>query len=239
MIQPVHPKGNHSWIFIGKTDAEDEAPKLWPPDSKNWFLGKDPDSGKEWRQEEKGMTEDEMFGWHHRCDVHEFEQALGFGDGQWSLLYSSPWGRKQLDMTEGLNWTKTLNYLTQVNHSNQFLLSQVKVQRVEQILQVPWSRPLKSWSKWKCPNQSLIFSHRVIDQVRRYTSILRVDPKMKHLSCSCSLCFEVKRTINPKSRLSVLSVPVSVFNSFMLKKRERENEANYWNLAHFTGVLKK
>ena len=72
-IQPVHPKGNQSWIFIGRTDTEAETPILWPPDAKNWLIGKDPDAGKDWRQEEKGMTEDEMVGWHHWLSGHEFE----------------------------------------------------------------------------------------------------------------------------------------------------------------------
>ena len=72
-IQPVHPKGDNSWIFLGRTDAEAETPILWPPDAKNWLIGRDPDDGKVWRQEEKGMIEDEMVGWHHWCDGHEFE----------------------------------------------------------------------------------------------------------------------------------------------------------------------
>ena len=92
-IQPVNPKGNQSWIFIGRTDAE--APILWPPDVKNWLLGKDPDAGKDWRQEEKGTTEAEMVGWHHRLNGHEFEQALGVGDGQGSPVCCSPRGRKE------------------------------------------------------------------------------------------------------------------------------------------------
>ena len=104
-IQPVPSKGNQSWIFIGRTDAEAETPILWLPDVKNWLIGKDPDAGKDWRQEEKGVTEDEMVGWHHRLDGHEFEQALGVGDGQGSLECCSPWGHKQSDMTEWLNWT--------------------------------------------------------------------------------------------------------------------------------------
>ena len=79
-IQPVHPKGNQSWVFIGRTDAEAEAPIIWPLDVKNWLVGKDPDTGKEWRQK-KGTTEDEMVGWHHQLDGQEFEQALGVGDG--------------------------------------------------------------------------------------------------------------------------------------------------------------
>ena len=105
-IKPVNPKGNQSWIFIGRIDAEAEAPILWPPDVKNWFTGKDSDAGKDWRQEEKGMTEDEVIGWHHWFDRHKFEQALGVGDGQGSLACCSPWGCKESDMTEQLNWTE-------------------------------------------------------------------------------------------------------------------------------------
>ena len=103
-IQPVHPKGNQSWIFIGRTDAEAETPIVWPPDAKNWVIGKDPDAGKDWRQEEKGTTENEMVGWHHWLDGHEFEQALGVGDDQGGLVCCSPWGLKELDTTEWLNW---------------------------------------------------------------------------------------------------------------------------------------
>ena len=79
-IQPVYPKGNQSWIFIGRTDAEAEIPVLWPPDANNWLIGKGPDAGKDWRQEQKVTTEDEMVGWHHWLDGHEFEQAPGVGD---------------------------------------------------------------------------------------------------------------------------------------------------------------
>ena len=110
-IKPVHPKGNQSWIVIGRTDAEAEAPILWPPDMKNWLLGKDPDAGKDQRQEEKGMTEDEIVGWHHWLNGHEFEQAAGDGEGQGSLACYSPWGCKELDMTEQLNWKKGLKFL--------------------------------------------------------------------------------------------------------------------------------
>ena len=80
-IKPVNPKGNQSWIFIGRTDAEAEVPILWPPDVENWLFRKDPDVGKNWRREEKEMSEYEMVGWHHQLDRHEFEQALGVGDG--------------------------------------------------------------------------------------------------------------------------------------------------------------
>ena len=109
--QPVHPKGNESWIFIGRTDAEAETPVLWPPDAKNWLTGKDPDAGKDWRQEEKGMTEDGMVGWHHQLNGHEFEQAPGVSDGQGSLACYSPWGHKESDMTEQLNWTDWWVYM--------------------------------------------------------------------------------------------------------------------------------
>ena len=105
-IQPVHPKGNQSWIFIGRTDVEAETPILWPPDVKNWLLWKAPDAGKDWRREEKGTTEDEMVGWHHQLNGHEFEQALGVGDGQGSLACCSPWGHKESEATE-LNWTES------------------------------------------------------------------------------------------------------------------------------------
>ena len=102
-IKPVSPNGNQSWIFIGRTDAEAETPVLWPPDVKKWHLGKNPDAGKDWRWEEKGMTEDEMVGWHHWLDGHESEQAPGVRDGQGSLACCSPWGCKESDTTEWLN----------------------------------------------------------------------------------------------------------------------------------------
>ena len=104
-IQPVHSKGNQSWIFIGRTDGWSWNSNTLPPDTKNWFIGKDPDAGEDWRQEEKGTTEDELVGWHHRLDGHEFEQALGVGDGQGSLACCSPWDRKESNTTERLNWT--------------------------------------------------------------------------------------------------------------------------------------
>ena len=108
-IKPVNPKGNQSWIFIGRTDAEAEATILWPPDAKNWLTGKDPDAGKDWKEEEKGMTEDEMVGWHHQLDGHEFEQAPGIVDGQGNLVCCSPWGHKESDRTEWLNWSEGCN----------------------------------------------------------------------------------------------------------------------------------
>ena len=105
-IQPVHLKGNQSWIFIGRTDAEAETPILWPPDGKNWLTGKDPVARNDWRREEKGMTEDKMVGWHHWLNGHEFEQGLGVGDEQGGLACCSLWDHKELDTTEQLNWTE-------------------------------------------------------------------------------------------------------------------------------------
>ena len=112
-IQPVYPKIIQSWAFIGMTDAEAESPILWSPDVKNWLTRKDPDAGKDWRQEEKQTIEDEMVGWHHWLDGHEFEQAPGVGDGQGGLVCCSPWGCKELDMTDWLS----LHYSVQFSHS--------------------------------------------------------------------------------------------------------------------------
>ena len=111
-IKPVHPKGTQSWILIGRTDAKAETPIPWPSDGKNQLIGKDSDAGKVWRQEEKGMTEDEMVGCYHRLDGHELEQAPGVGGGQGSLACCSPWGCKESDMTERLNWTYSLIFIT-------------------------------------------------------------------------------------------------------------------------------
>ena len=106
-IQLVHPKGDQSWVFIGKTDVEVETPTLWPPDSKSWLIGKDPDAGKNWGQEEKGKTEDEMVKWHHRLDGHEFGWFPRVGDGQGGLAWCGSWCCKELDKTD---WTE-LNWL--------------------------------------------------------------------------------------------------------------------------------
>ena len=104
-FKPVNPKGNQSLIFIGRTDAAAEAPILWPSDVKNWLIGKDPDAGKDWMHEGKGTAEDEMVGWHHQLDGHEFEQAPGVGDGQGSLACCSPWGhRVGHDRATEQNW---------------------------------------------------------------------------------------------------------------------------------------
>ena len=105
-IQSVNPKASQSWIFIGRTDAEAEAPIFWLLDVKRWLIGKDPDAGKDWRQDEKGTTENEMVGWHHWLNGHELDQALKVGDGQGGLACCSSRGRKESDTTERLNWTE-------------------------------------------------------------------------------------------------------------------------------------
>ena len=103
----INPKGNQSWIFIGRTDVEAEAPIFWPPDTWSQFIRNDPDVGKDWRQKEKRATEDEMAGWRHRHSGHKFEWAPGVGEGQGSLECCSPWGGKESDTTEQLNNTQS------------------------------------------------------------------------------------------------------------------------------------
>jgi len=111
-IQPVHRKGDQSWVFIGRTDVEAETPILWPPDVKSWLIGKDPDAGKDWGQDEKGMTEDEMVGWHHRLDGHGFGWTPGVGDGQGGLACCGSWGHKQSDTIKWLNWLNWTDWCT-------------------------------------------------------------------------------------------------------------------------------
>ena len=103
---PTSHKGDQCWVFMGRTDAEAETPVLWPPHAKSWLIGKAPDAGRDWGQEEKGMTEDEMAGWHHRLNGHEFEWTPGIGDGQGGLACCDSWGHKESDTTERLNWTE-------------------------------------------------------------------------------------------------------------------------------------
>ena len=109
-IQPVHPKGDQSWVFIGRTDVEAETPIFWPPDAQSWFIGKDPDAGKDWGQEEKGTTEDEMVVWHHQLNGLGFGWTLEVGDGEEGLECCGSWGCKDSDRIEWLNWTE-LNYV--------------------------------------------------------------------------------------------------------------------------------
>ena len=122
-IQPVNPKGNQSWIFIGRTDAEGEVSILWPPDAKSQLIGKDPDGEKDWGQEEKekGATEDEMVGWHHWLSGQEFEQTLGDSEGQGCLMCCSPGDHKESDTTEWLNWTDICSGWRSINFLANFI----------------------------------------------------------------------------------------------------------------------
>ena len=130
-IQPVHPKGNQSWILIGRTDIEAETPILWLSDAKNWLIRKDFDAGKDWRREEKGTTEDEMVGWNHWLDGHESEQILRVGDGQGGLVCCSSWVCKELDMTKQLNWTERMQNL--------------QIQRIEYMYHMLFTQFFVSW----------------------------------------------------------------------------------------------
>ena len=112
-IKSVNTKGNQSWTFIGRMDAEAETPILWPPDAKNWLIWKDPNAERDWMQKEKGTTENERVGWHHWLDRHEFEQTPRVGDGLGSLVCCSLEGCKELDTTEWLNWTELKFYRKQ------------------------------------------------------------------------------------------------------------------------------
>ena len=105
-IQPVHSEGDQLWDVFGRNDAKAETPVLWPPHGKSWLIGKDSDAGRDLGQEEKGMTEDEMAGWHHWLDGREFEWTPEVGDGQGGLVCCNSWGHKELDTTEQLNWTE-------------------------------------------------------------------------------------------------------------------------------------
>ena len=152
-IQPVHPKGNQSLIFIQRTDAEAETPIFWPPDAKNQLTGKDPDAGKDLRQEEKGMTRDEIVGWHHRLYGHEFEEVPGTGDGQGSLVCCSPWDLKELDTSEWLNWTVVnLKWMAKIT-CMYILLKELPISR--NVIQVVWS--IRLYWKIRTVNYTVIF----------------------------------------------------------------------------------
>ena len=121
-IQPGHPKGDQSWVFIGRTDAKAETPIFWPPHGKSWLIGKDPDAGRDWGQEEKGTTEDEMAWWHHQLNGHEFGWTPGVGDGQGGLACCNSWGHKDLDTNEWLNWTELISSVAQAQKKTKLLL---------------------------------------------------------------------------------------------------------------------
>ena len=148
-IQPVHFKGNQPWIFTGRTDAEAETLILWPPDVKNWHNGKDPDARKDWRQEEKGTTEDEMVEWHHWLDGYESEQSLGIDDGQGSLACCSLWGLKESGIIAWLNWSVYVNpkllsiKSVMPSHPLPSFFPSIRVFSNESVLQIKWP---KYWS---------------------------------------------------------------------------------------------
>jgi len=146
----VHSKGDQSWVFIGRTDVEAETLILWPPHVKSWLIGKDPDAGRDWGQEEKGATEDEMAGWHHQLDGHEFEWTLGVADGQGGLACCDSWGRKDSDTTERLNWTEhTYSYLLKV-YSQQESQSHKKKRSQSTWFSIVHPRPSTEWAPNIC-----------------------------------------------------------------------------------------
>ena len=137
-IQPVHSKGDQSWVFTGRTYVEAETPILWPPHEKSWLIGKDPHAGRDWEQEQKRTTEDKMAGWHHRLYGHEFEWSPGVGDGQRGLACCDSWGRKESDTTEWLNWTER-DLITKIHISWRAHLSLI----LDKCPLVPPSPPIK------------------------------------------------------------------------------------------------
>jgi len=161
-IQPVHSEGDQPWDFFGRTDAKAETPVLWPPHSKSWLIGKDSDAGRDWGQEEKGMTEDEMAGWHHRLDGRESEWTLGVGDGQGGLACCNSWGCKELDTTERLNWTEySIVYMYHIL----FLHSSVMNTWIAATFWLLWIIPLCTWV-CKSILQTLILWGCKINEIR-------------------------------------------------------------------------
>ena len=146
-IQPVHSKGDQFWVFFGRTDAEAETPILWPPHSKSWLTGKYSDAGRDWGQEEKGMTEDEMAGWHHWLDGHESEWTPGVGDRQGGLACCSSWGHKESDTTEQLNWTE-LKHILKGGDVQQICLGQEKATYIQVLEKVTFNQREK-WVLWR------------------------------------------------------------------------------------------
>ena len=132
---PVHSEGDQPWVFFGKNDAKAETRVLWPPHAKSWLIGKDSDAGRDWGQEEKGTTEDEMAGWHHWLDGHEFEWTPGVGDGQGGLACCDSWGHKESDTTEQLNWTELMTSLPVKN---------LPAMRETWVLSLGWEDPLQN-----------------------------------------------------------------------------------------------
>ena len=161
-IQPVHPKGDQSWVFIGRTDAEAETPILWPPDLKNWLIWKDPDAGKDWGQEEKGTAEDEMARWHHQLNGHEFKQTPGVGDGQGGLVCCSSWDHKETDTTERLNWTELCvlrHWIRWQASKEEFLTWERKPEALKKVKRIVTDIALRGGGKTAVAGRTLGRSH--------------------------------------------------------------------------------
>ena len=175
-IHPVHHKGDQSWLFIGKTDVEAETPTLWPPDAKSWLICKDPDVGKNWGQEEKGVTEDKMVGWHHQLNGPESEQIQGHSEGQGSLVCCSPWGRKEWDTTE---WTE-LNWTDALNQWNQY---------------IPMERLRVTQSLWRSQGgRACCTTRRAWCKARRYEAALWCKARMDKQNSETSLMVQVAQS---------------------------------------------
>ena len=155
-IQPAHPKGDQSWVFTGRNDVQDETPILWPPDAKSWLIGKDPDAGKDWGQEEKETTEDEIVGWRHQLNGHGFGWTLGVCDGQGGLECCSSWGRKELDKTVQLNWTE-LNWCKQENHYHPKVFNNKYFSKLTSSMSVCWQ--LTTWEFLLRETQQSLLGH--------------------------------------------------------------------------------
>ena len=200
-FKEILPKGDQFWVFIGRTDVEAETPILWPPDAKSWLIWKDPNAGKYWGQDKKGMTEDEMVGWHHQHNGHGFGWTLGVGDGQGGLACCGSWGRKESDMNERLNWTEWLMMLSTFSYTDwSFAYLSVQFRSVQSFSHVwlfatPWTAARQaSLSITSCQSspkprstESLMpFNHLIL-----YRSLLllpSIFPKIRVFSNESAVC---------------------------------------------------
>ena len=227
-IQSVHPKENQSWTFIGRTDAEAETPILWPLDSKSWLVRKDPDAGKDWMQEEKGMTEGEMVGWHHQLHGLEFEQALGVGDCQGSLAYCSLWDCKESDTTEQLNWATSMGDECNCPMVSTFFSTTLLGNQYEDwpswITALSWWRSLcNSMKLWAMPcraNQDNGSEHRVLT---------KRDPLEEGMAnCPNILSVRISWTIKKYKTLVICSYLCKNKNKCMLPYKKFKEKYILW-----------